>query len=169
MAEVVGVRLHGQAIYAYHATVLLLGVILTVVVVVVVARFRQYAVGDKVLTRAVALHDGLNEVLGYILVVREQLLRIFGQTVAAIAKRWVVVVRANAWVKTYAIDDGLRIQSFHLGVGVQLVEVTHAQCQIGVGEEFHRLCLGEAHEQGVHFGLQCTLLQQRSKLLSCLH
>ena len=169
MAEVVGVRLHGQAIYAYHATVLLLGVILTVVVVVVVARFRQYAVGNEVLACAIALHDGLNEVLGYILVVREQLLRIFGQTVAAIAKRRVVVVRADTWVKTYAIDDGLGVQSFHLGIGVQLVEVTHTQRQVGVRKELYRLCLGEAHEQGVHLGLQCTLLQQRSKLLSCLH
>ena len=60
------------------------------------------------------------------------------------------------------------IQSFHLGVGVKLVEVAHAQRQIGVGEEFHRLSLLHTHEQRGDVLLDGTLLQECSELLSLL-
>ena len=66
-------------------------------------------------------------------------------------------------IQAYTIDYGLRIQPLHLGVGVQLVEVAHAQGEVGVGEEFHRLCLLHAHEERVDVLFQCTLMQQPGK------
>lgn len=147
LAEVVRVGLHGQAVYADDALPLFRGAEVAMVEVVIVARLAQHAVGDEVLPRAVALHDGLDEVLGHVGVVGQQLLGVLRQAIAAVAEGGVVVVRADAGVEAHAVDDGLRVQSLHLGVGVQLVEVGNSQGEVGVGEELHGLGLLHAHEE----------------------
>ena len=83
----------------------------------------QHGVGYVVLAGAVALDNGLDEVFGHVLVVGKQLLGVLGQAVAAVAKRGIVVVRADAGVETHALDDGARVEALHLGIGVELVEV----------------------------------------------
>ena len=157
LAEVVGVRLHGESVHADHTGVHFCAV-LVVFAIAVPSSLAQHSVGDVVLACAVALYDCLDEVLWYVGVVGKQLLRVLRQTVAAVAERWVVIVGADAWVETYAVDDCLCVETLHLGVCVELVEVAHAQCQIGIGEEFHRLCLLHAHEERVDVLLQRALL-----------
>ena len=50
----------------------------------------------------------------------------------------------DAWVEAYALDNGLGIESFDFGVGVEFVEVTDAEGEVGVGEEFYGFCFFEA-------------------------
>ena len=66
-------------------------------------------------------------------------------------------------VETHAVDDLLGVEAFHLGVGVELVEVADAQGEVGVGEEFHGLGFGGAHEEGVDVGLERALLKEGSE------
>ena len=75
---------------------------------------------------------------------------------------------ADARVETYAVDDCLCVKTLHLGVCVELVEVAHAQRQISVGEELHRLSLLHTHEERVDVLLQSAFLQQCSEGLCCL-
>ena len=70
-AEVVGVGLHRQAVDA-HDRFLLAGVH-------AVPHHLQRLVGHEVLAGAVGIHDGLDQVLGHVLVVRQQLLGVLGQ------------------------------------------------------------------------------------------
>ena len=77
-------------------------------------------------------------------------------------------MRADARVEAHAVDDLARVQALRLGVGVELVEVGDAQCQIRVGEQLHGLGLGEAHEQRVDVLLDGPLLQQLGERLGRL-
>ena len=76
---------------------------------------------------------------------------------------------ANAWIKAHAFDDLPRVQTLHLGVGVQLVEVTDPQRQIGVGKKLDCLCFGKAHDKSIYVFLDCTFLQQTSKSICSFH
>ena len=78
----------------------------------------QHLVGNVVLARAIGIHNGPYEILRYLVVVGEQLLCVFGQTVATVAERWIVVVATNARIKPYALDDLGSIQTAHAGIGV---------------------------------------------------
>ena len=148
LAEVVGVGLHRQAIDADDGGLSpALAAILVVGAIGVPAGLGQHGVGDVVLARAVGLDDGGHHVLGHVLVVGEQLLRIFREAVAAIAEGGVVVVGADAGVEADALDDGAAVEALDLGVGVELVEVADAEGEVGVGEEFHGLGLLHAHAQ----------------------
>ena len=160
LAEVVTVRFHGQAEHPDDARLLLLRVESPPVVVVIIPRLVQHLVRDEVLACAVALHDGMNQVLRHVRIVRQQLLRVLGQAVAPVSEARVVVVRPDARVQTDAVDDGLRVQPLHLRIRVQLVEVAHAQRQIRVGKQLHRLRLLHPHEERVDVLLERTLLQQ---------
>ena len=160
LPEVVAVALHRQPVHADEALLLLGGVVVAMAVVVVVARLAELLVGDEVLACAVALDDGLDEVLRHVFVVGQQLLGVLGQAVAAVAERRVVVEVADAWVEAHALDDAVGVETLHLGVGVQLVEVAHAQGEVGVGEELHGLGLGESHEQRRDVFLDGSLLEQ---------
>ena len=120
----------------------------------------EYPVGDEILAGAVALYDGLDQILGHVGIVGQQLLGILRQTVAAISERWIIVEGADARVQSHTRYDGLGVESLHLGIGVQLVEVAYPERQVGVGEEFHRLCLCETHEEGVDVLLDGSLLQE---------
>ena len=41
---------------------------------------------------------------------------------------------ADARVQTHSLNDGLGVEAFDFGVGVKLVEVAHAEGEVGVGE-----------------------------------
>ena len=144
-AEVVGVRLHRQAVDA-HDRLLLAGVH-------AVPHHLQHLVGNEVLAGAVGLHDGLDQVLRHVFIICQQLLGVLGQAVAAVAEAGVVVVRSDARLQAHAVDDVAGVEAADLAVGVELVEVGHAQRQVGVGEELDGLGLGGAqHELGDAFG-----------------
>ena len=160
LAEVVGVRLHGEAVDAHGAFLLGGGAEGAAGGVVVPSGHAQHAVGDEVLAGAVALDDGRHHVLGHVGVVGQQLLGVLGEAVAAVAEGGVVVVGADARVEADALDDGAGVEALDLGVGVKLVEVAHAQGQVGVGEELHGLGLLHAHEQRGDVLLLGPLLQQ---------
>ena len=74
-------------------------------------------------------------------------------------------MRTDTGVKADTAYDGFWVKALHLSVGIELVEVADTQSQIGVGKEFHGLCLFHAHEQGVDVFLLCTLLQKFGKHL----
>ncbi len=107
----------------------------------------QHLVCDEVLACAVCLHDGLDQVLRHVLVVGEQLLGVLGQAVAAVAEAGVVVVRPDARLQAHAVDDVAGVEAADLTVGVELVEIGHAQRQVGVGEQLHCLGLGGAQHE----------------------
>ena len=124
------------------------------------ARLAQHLVGDEILARAVALNNGRHHLLGHVGVVGQQLLGVLGQAVAAVAERRIVVMHPDARVEADALDDGTRVEALDLGVGVELVEVAHPQCQIGVGEQLDRLRLLRAHVESRDILLDGSLLQQ---------
>ena len=96
MAEVVRVRFHRQAVHADDTLPLLGRIEVSTIVVVVVTGRVQYAVGNEILARAVAFHDGLDKGFRDILVIGQQLLGVFGQAVAAVTERRIVVVASDA-------------------------------------------------------------------------
>ena len=165
LAEVVRVRLHRQAVHADDTLPLFGRVEVPTVVVVVVTGRVQYAVGNEILTGFIAFHDGLDEVFRNILIISQQLLGVLGQAVAAVTERRVVVMASDAWVKAYAVDDGFRVQTLHLGIRVQFVEVGDPQGQVSVGKEFHGLGFGQAHEQRVDVFLDGSFLQEGCKIM----
>ena len=162
LAEVVAVGFHCQTIDTDDAWSLVSGIILAVGRVI--TRHSQNLVGDEVLAGTVALDDGAHHVLGNVGVVGKELLGVLRQTVATVAERGVVVVRADTWVKADALDDGLRVEALDFGVGIELVEVAHAKCKIGVGEEFHSLSLLHAHVKHGDVFLDCALLERAARM-----
>ena len=76
---------------------------------------------------------------------------------------------ADTRIKANAIDDLLGVQPLAFCVGIQFIEISHAQSQIGVSEQLDRLGLSEAHEQCVNVLLDCTFLEQTSKLMCGFH
>ena len=115
LPEVVGIRFHGQAVYAdddvFLSALFVAGVRLAVAVS---AGDFQNAVGDEVLSGAVCLDDRFDEVFGHILIVSEQLLGIFWQAVTAVAKGRVVVVIADARIKADTLNDLSGVQALDL-------------------------------------------------------
>ena len=59
-------------------------------------------------------------------------------------------MRADAGVEAHTIDYSLRVETLHLGICIELVEVAHAQCEVGVGKELHRLSLLDTHLEHGH-------------------
>ena len=70
---------------------------------------------------------------------------------------------ADARVESYTFDDGTCVQAFHLGIGVELVEVAHTQGKVGVGEELDGLGLLHSHEERVDVWLEGSFLQKCGK------
>ena len=95
----------------------------------------QNLIDDKLLSRAVGIDDGANQVLGDVLEVGEELLGILGQAVPAIAEAGVVVMGPDARIQANTLDDVARVEALALGIGVELVEVRNPQRQIRVGKE----------------------------------
>ena len=133
LAEIVGITLHGQAIDT-DSNGLLTAIVLVVGAIGIPAGLAKDFVGNEVLTGAVALDNGGHHVLGHIGIVGQELLGVLGEAIAAITKRGVVVVGANAGVETNARNNGLGIEAFDLGIGVELVEVADTKCQIRVSK-----------------------------------
>ena len=163
LAEVVGVRLHCQAIYPYHARVLFGAVPLAVAAVV--TSLVKNGIGDEVFPRAVRFDDRLNQVFWNILVVCQELLCVLRETVATVAKGWVVVVSADSRVKPHAFDDGLRIKTFDFGISIKFIEVADTQGEVGVGEELYSFSLFHSHEKSINVFLDCALLQKSCECL----
>ena len=138
-AEVVGVGLHRQAVHAHDR--------LRLALVDTVPHHLQHLVGDEVLAGAVGIHDGLDQVLRHVPVIRQQLLGVLGQAVSAVAEAGVVVVGSDARLQAHAVDDVAGVEAADLAVGVELVEVGDAKRQVGVGEELDRLGLGGAQDE----------------------
>ena len=161
LAEVVTVGLHGQAVDPDNALALGCRPESIGMRVAVPPGHLKHLVGDEVLARAVALHDGRHHALGHVGIVGEQLLGVLGKAVAAVAERGVVVVCADARIEADTLDDGARVEALDLGVGVELVEVAHAQGKVGVGEELHGLGLLHAHEQRGDILLDGPLTEER--------
>ena len=168
LAEVVGAGLHGKTEdpdgdFAFAGSAP--GVLAAVAVI---ACLLQHAVRDVVLARPVRIHTRLDQILGHIIEIRQQLLGILRQAVPAITKTRIVVVRADAGIQTYAIDDVARVQALELGVGIQFVEVADAQGEVGVGEELHGLRLFHAHIEHGDVLLEGALLQEAGKRAGAL-
>ena len=161
LAEVIGVCLHGEAINADSDFLLFLfaGSRVGVVVAVGAGDF-EYAVGNEVFSGTVALYDGLDQILGYVLIVREKLLGVFREAVAAVAEGRVVIVVADARVEADAFDDGGSVEAFYFGVGVEFIKIRYAESQVGVGEEFGGFRFGVAHENGVYRLFDRSLLEK---------
>ena len=124
-AEVVGVGLHRQAVHAHDRLLLAL--------VDAVPHHLQHLVCHEVFAGAVGLDDGLDQVLRHVPVVGQQLLGVLGQAVAAVAEAGVVVVGSDARLQAHAVDDVGGVEAEGLAVGVELLEVNHAEDKVGVG------------------------------------
>lgn len=95
LAEVVGVGLHGQTEDADDAVFFGFCVIFVVLIVAVIACHLEYTIRDKILAGTIGFHDGLNQVLRHIRIIGQELLRILRQTIAAVAKAWIIVMAAD--------------------------------------------------------------------------
>ena len=129
----------------------------------------QHTVSNVVFSGTVRLHDCFNQVLRHISVIGQKLLGVLGQAVTAVAKAWVVVLITNTRIKAHTLDNLLRIQSLHLRIGIQLVEIADTQSQISVGKQLNSLGFRKAHNQGVDILLDCTFLEQACKGVGSLH
>ncbi len=123
----------------------------------------------EILSGPVALHDCLNEVFRHILIIGQKLFSVFRQAIAAIAEGRVVVVGTDTRVQADSFDDLLRVQTFHLRIGVQLVEIADPEGKICIGKELDRLRFGKSHDEGVDIFFNGPLLQQTGKCIGCLH
>ena len=121
---------------------------------------RQNLIDDKLLSRAVGIDDGADQVLGDVLEVGEELLGILGQAVAAVAEAGVVVVCPDARIQADSLDDIARVEALALGIGIELVEVRNPQRQIRVGKELDGLGFGGACYQDFRPCILGALVQQ---------
>lgn len=78
-------------------------------------------------------------------------------------------MNTDARIKTDTVDDLLSIQPLHLVISIKLIEVRHAQCQIGIGKQINSLCFGGAHKQSVHIFFDSIFLQKYYKNFGKLH
>ena len=165
LAEVVAVRLHRQAVHTDHALPRLVRAEVPVVVLAVEPGHVKDPVRDEVLARAVAVHYRLDQVLRNVRIIRKELLRVLRKAVASVTETRVVVEVPDPRVEAHALDYRIGIQAFHLRVGVELVEVAHTQGEVRVGEQLHRLSLGQSHVKGFDILLQRALLQEGGELV----
>ena len=123
----------------------------------------QHLTRDEVLARAVALYYRGHHVLGHVLVVRKELLRVLREAVSAVAEGRVVVMSPDPGIQADALDDGGRVQALDLGVRVQFIEIAHAEGKVSVREQLHRLSLLQAHVQRGYLLLYRAFLKQFSE------
>ena len=76
-------------------------------------------------------------------------------------------MRTDTRVETYAVDNGFRVQPFHLRVRVEFIEIAYAQRQIGVGEELDGFRLRRTHDTHLDILLDRALFEQRRKTFCC--
>lgn len=104
------------------------------------------SLSDEILPGAIAFHDRLDQIFRHVLIVCQKLLGILGQTVAAIAEGWVVVVVADARIEAHAFDDRRGLQALNLGVGIQFIELADTERQVSVYEQLCSFRFGISHE-----------------------
>ena len=167
MAEVIGVALHGQAVNADGDGTLFFGV--PHARGGIVACLFQHSVGDMILACAVAFHNGGDHILRHVGIIRQQLLGVLGQAIAAVAEGGIVIKIADTGIQTHALDNIGGIQPLDLGIGIQLVEIADSERQIGIGEQLDGLRLVKAHQQRFYILLESALLQEGSKGLGSLN
>ena len=142
MSEIVAIGLHRQAINADGYGFFLFGIPTVFFAICVITCFGKYAIGNEILAGTIAFYDGFDEIFRHILIVGKELLGIFRQAIAAVSEGRVVVMRTDTRIETNAFYNLLGIQTFHLCVGVEFVEVADTQSEIGVCEEFHGFGFG---------------------------
>ena len=54
---------------------------------------------------------------------------------------------ADTGIKAHAIDNHLRVKSFRLGIGIQLVEIRYTDSKVGIGKELDGLCLSQVSQK----------------------
>ena len=163
LAEVVGIALHCEAINSDSDFLLFRCRVGVDSGIDIVSRLFQHAVGDVVLACAVAVHNGLDEVLRHIVEVGQQLLGVLREAVSAITEGGVVIVSTNSRIQTDALNDGPGVEAFHLCISVQFVEEADAQGQVSIGEELHGFRLGGTHEEHRHIFLYGAVLDDGGK------
>ena len=163
LAEVVRVRLHGEAVDADDDIVFLR--LRPGIVGPVGTGDLQDTVRDIILAGAVALDDGGHHILRNIRKVGQELLGILGQAVAAVTEGGVVIVGADPGIQADAADDIPGIQALGFGIGIQLVKIGNTEGQISVCKELHGLSLGEPHEENLRILLEGGSAQHIRKAL----
>lgn len=143
LAEIVRARLHHQAEHPDLA-----------------GTQRDDLVGQEVLAGAVGVDDRADQVLRHFGVIRQQLLGVLGQAVAAIAEAGVVVVRTDTRIEPDAHDHLARIHAARDAIAVELVEESDAHGEVGVGEQLDCLGLVGIGEQDFDVVLLGALEQQ---------
>ena len=167
LAEVVGVGLHGEPVYA-DGHRLFFGFVVFAAGVVV-AGGCQDPVGDEIFPGAVGLHDGFDEVLRHILIVCQELLRILWEAVATVAEGGVIVEFPDPGVQAHAVNDFPGVEALHFRIGIKFIEVGHPHGEVSIGEELHRFRLGESHEPGGDIVLDGPFLEKPCKGMGRLH
>ncbi len=111
-----------------------------------------------VFSRPVCVYDCGNNVIWYIVKIRAKLLCVFWQTVAAIAKRRIVVVRTDSRVKPYALNNLLRVKSAHLRISVKFVKIRYAKRKVRVGKQLDGLRLRRPRKKRRNVLFDCAFL-----------
>ena len=70
---------------------------------------------------------------------------------------------SNTGIQTNSENNGLGIQAFYLGIGIQFIEVADSKGQIGIGKELYSFSLFQTHKQRVDILFDGPFLQQCSK------
>ena len=97
------------------------------------------------------------------MIVRQQLLRILRQAIAAIAKGWIVVEIPDTRIKADALDDIARVEPTNLRIRVKLIEVRYAQRQIRIRKELDGFRFRRSREDHRDILLDRTFCQQIGK------
>ena len=85
--------------------------------------FLSNHVGDMLFSDVVSIDNGGNHGFRDALVVGAELLGVFREAVAAVAKGRVIIMVADARVETNAIDNVFSVEFLRHGVGVEFIEV----------------------------------------------
>ena len=120
----------------------------------------KYLVCDKIFSGAVAFYNGGHHVLRDILEISQELFGVLWQAVAAIAKRWIVVMSADPWIQADPVYDLTGVQSLGFGIGVQFIEIGDTKGQVGVGEELYSLRFCKSHKQSGDILFDGALLEK---------
>ena len=110
---------------------------------------RDDLIGKEILAGAVGVDNRADKVLRHLGVIREKLLGVLGEAIAAIAEGGIVVMCADPRIEAHPVDDLARVQSARHCIAVKFVEIGDPHREIGVGEKLDRLGLiGAGKEDG---------------------
>ena len=72
---------------------------------------------------------------------------------------------ADTRIETHAVDDVLCVETFHLRVCVEFVEIAHAKRQIGIGKQLDGFGFGQTHDTHLDLFFDRAFFQQFRKTL----